>query len=215
MLRSKIQAREFMTPSEVLDACPVVLTKNSKGEIVEVVTSNFSWVIAMVWSGYQQRVARDLRDAGFSPYAPFGSRFANRTVGRSSGLERRVRCVVRYPVFGSYMFVGHATKLAGRSTHMRIASVLGDAEGPALISPSAIRATAQYEINGEWDNAGPKARITPAYYEGQEIKIKEGPFAGFFGIVRGLRGELRYKIEASIFGRPTKMTIEAAQIEAV
>jgi transcription antitermination factor NusG len=170
----------------------------------------------MVWSGCQQRVARDLRDhGGFSTYAPFGSRFANRTVGRSSGLERRVRCVLRYPVLGSYMFVGHATKLVGRSTHMRIAAVLGDSEGPTLISPDVIRIIAQAELDGEWDKAGPRARITPAYYEGQEIKIKEGPFAGFFGIVRGLRADLRLKIESSIFGRPTMMTIEADQVEPV
>lgn len=199
MLRSKIQARELVTPAEVMTEA-----------------DSMQWVIAMVWSGCQQRVARDLRDhGGFSSYAPMGSRFANRTVGRSSGLERRVRCVVTYPVLGSYMFVGHETKLAGRSTHLKIAAVLGDSEGPTLIAPAAIRVIAQAELDGEWDKAGPKARITPAYYEGQEVRIKDGPFASFFGIVRSLRGELRYQIEASIFGRPTKMVIEATAIEAV
>lgn len=199
MLRSKIQAREFMAPTAVLAEA-----------------DSLQWVIAMVWSGCQQRVARDLRDhGGFSSYAPMGSRFSNRTVGRSSGLERRVRCVVTYQVLGPYMFVGHETRLAGRSTHLKIAAVLGDSEGPKLISPAAIRIIAQAELDGEWDKAGPKARITPAYFEGQEVKIKEGPFAGFFGIVRGLRGELRYQIETSLFGRPSKMVIEAAQIEAV
>lgn len=198
MLRSKIQAREFMAPSMVLAEA-----------------DSLRWVIAMVWSGCQQRVARDLRESGFSSYAPIGSRFANRTVGRSSGLERRVRCVVHYPVLGSYVFVGHATKLVGKSTHVRIAAVLGDAEGPTLISPNVIRIIAQAELDGEWDKAGPRAQMANPFSIDQDVRLKDGPMAGFIGVVSALRGELRYQIEVGMFGRPMKVTVEACQIEAV
>ena len=39
--------------------------------------------------------------------------------------------------------------------------------------------------------------------------------ADFLAIVRGLRGELRYEIEAAMFGRPTRVVVEACQIAGV
>jgi transcription antitermination factor NusG len=196
MLRPKIQAREFLPPDLILSEA-----------------SSLRWVIAMVWSGCQQRVARDLRDHGFSSYAPIGTKFANRTVGRSSGLERRVRCVISYPVLGSYVFVGHATRLAGKSMHAKIAAVLGDAEGPTLISPEAIRIIARAELDGEWDKASPRAQMANPFSIDQDVRLKDGPMAGFIGVVRSLRGELRYQIEVEMFGRPMKVTVEACQLE--
>ena len=198
MLRSMIQAREFVPPADVLS-----------------VADSLQWVIAMVWSGYQQRVARDLRDhGGFSSYAPFGSRFANRTVGRS-GLERRVRCVINYPVFGTYIFVGHPSRLLGKSNHEKIVAILGDKEGPITISPDVIRAIAQADADGEWDKAGPRAKIANPFSIHQDVRLKDGPMAGFIGVVSALRGELRYQIEVAMFGRPMKVNVEAAQIEPV
>jgi transcription antitermination factor NusG len=197
MFVSKIPHLGFMAPDKALAGA-----------------DSLRWVIAMVWSGYHARIARDLRRDGWSVYAPIGSRFSQRTVGRASGLERRVRCIQRYPVFGAYVFVGHSSRLIGKSAHEKIVDVLGDEFGPIMISAEVIRMIAQADLDGEWHRTVTRANVSE-FQPGQEIRVKEGPMAGFLATVVGLRGELRYQIETSIFGRSTKMTVEAAQIEKV
>ena len=198
MLKSKIQPRWYVTPGVVLSSA-----------------DSLRWVIAMVWSGYHQRVSRDLSDAGFWPYAPIGSRFSVRTIGRSSGLEKRVRCVVRAPVFGSYVFVGHPSRLLGKSNHEKIVAILGNQDGPITINPAVIRAIAQADVDGEWDKAGPRAQMANPFSIHQDVRLRDGPMAGFIGVVSALRGDLRYQIEVAMFGRPMKVNVEAAQIEPV
>lgn len=172
----------------------------------------YRWAVAMLWSGRERKALEDLARAGFFPYLPLGSRIAYRTVGRASGLERRVRYVGAYRPFGAYVFVGQDARPLGRSVSRHIVDVIGDEFGPWTIAREAIRAICQAECAGEWAHTG-KAALSTGFKTGQDVRIKEGAFAGFVGVVRALQGELRYKIEMNLFGRPTKVTLEACQLE--
>jgi len=62
--------------------------------------------------------------------------------------------------------------------------------------------------------AAPKQQIRVDYEIGDQVKVLEGPFASFNGLVEELDFDKgRVKVSGTIFGRPTPVELEFEQVE--
>ena len=91
---------------------------------------------------------------------------------------------------------------------------LGSSGKPQAIS--ATEAARILDTKEEQAQAPSKQRISVDYEIGDSVKVLDGPFASFNGLVEELdfdRG--RVKVGVSIFGRATPVELEFEQVERV
>ncbi len=96
----------------------------------------------------------------------------------------------------------------------KVTGFLGSSGKPQAISDA--EAARILNTKDEAAKAEPKARISVDYEIGDAIKVLDGPFASFNGVVEELDFEKgRVKVSVSIFGRATPVELEFEQVERV
>jgi transcriptional antiterminator NusG len=96
----------------------------------------------------------------------------------------------------------------------KVTGFLGSSGKPQPISDA--EAARILNTKDEAAAAAPKARISVDYEIGDAVKVLDGPFASFNGVVEELDFEKsRVKVSVSIFGRATPVELEFEQVERV
>ncbi len=104
-----------------------------------------------------------------------------------------------------YHLVKNTPKVTGFLGSMGKPQPISDAEAARILN-----------TKDEAAAAAPKQKISVDYEIGDNVKVLDGPFASFNGIVEELdfdRG--RVKVSVSIFGRATPVELEFEQVERV
>jgi transcriptional antiterminator NusG len=72
------------------------------------------------------------------------------------------------------------------------------------------------KLLGEMERTQEKPKVKIEFQKGESVKIKEGPFESFEGIVdEVLPDKGLVKVVVTIFGRPTPVELEYWQVEAI
>lgn len=96
----------------------------------------------------------------------------------------------------------------------KVTGFLGSSGKPQPISDA--EAARILNTKDEAAKAEPKQRISVDYEIGDNVKVLDGPFASFNGLVEELDFEKgRVKVAVSIFGRATPVELEFEQVERV
>jgi transcriptional antiterminator NusG len=104
-----------------------------------------------------------------------------------------------------YHLVKNTPKVTGFLGSMGKPQAISDAEAARILN-----------TKDEAAKAEPKARISVDYEIGDAVKVLDGPFASFNGVVEELDFEKsRVKVSVSIFGRATPVELEFEQVERV
>ena len=122
--------------------------------------------------------------------------------------KKVVKEKVMYP---GYIFV--QTDAIGELTHF--VKGCDGATGLLATRSGDIQSIPESEINrmiGEHKVVEEKVLSSSIYINGEEVKIVEGPFSGFFGIVDSIQDQ-KIKVAVLIFGRKTLVELSANQID--
>ena len=93
----------------------------------------------------------------------------------------------------------------------KVTGFLGSSGKPQAISEAE---AARILNTKEEAAAAPKQQVRVDYEIGDQVKVLEGPFASFNGLVEELDFDKgRVKVSVSIFGRPTPVELEFEQVE--
>ena len=95
----------------------------------------------------------------------------------------------------------------------KVTGFLGNNNKPQPISE---REAARYFGGVEEAKAAPKTQVNVDYEIGDQVKVLDGPFASFNGVVEELDfDKAKVKVSVSIFGRATPVELDFEQVELV
>ena len=170
------------------------------------------WYIVQTFSGFEQKVAETLRET--VKIKELGEKICEVLVPLHEVTEvrrgKRVQRKKKY--FPSYVLV--KMEMNKEYYHMikniqKVTGFLGTTGNPARVSDKEID-----KILGNIKEGSliPEPRIS--FDVGEQVKVCEGPFASFTGLVEEVDEEKsRLKVSVSIFGRPTPIELEYNQVE--
>ncbi|MGI9439505.1 MAG: transcription termination/antitermination protein NusG [Parvibaculales bacterium] len=172
------------------------------------------WYIVHTYSNFEHKVAESIREQ--ADQAGLDKAFEEILVPTEEVVEMRrgQRVNAERKFFPGYVLVKMA--LTDEAYHLvkntpRVTGFLGQQNRPAPISQREVDSI----VNQVQDGVDrPKPAIM--FEVGEQVRVCDGPFASFSGLVEGVDEEkARLKVAVSIFGRATPVELEYGQVEKV
>lgn len=172
---------------------------------------SLKWYVVHTYSGHENKARLSLLER--IKQSGFESEFGQVLIPTESVLEmvkgqRRTTTRKFYP---GYMFVQMA--LNERTYHLvkNTARVTGFLGGT---SPVPVNEKDIAQINSQMSEGAQKPKPRISFEEGENVRVIDGPFANFAGIVDEVKAEKqKVKVRVSIFGRATAVELDFAQVE--
>ncbi len=170
------------------------------------------WYVLHVYSGFEAKVAEAIRDK--AQKQGIEDRIEDIMVPTEEVVEikRGQKVNSERKVFPGYVLA--KMDMSDQIWHLvkdtpKVTGFLGGGNKPVPISEKeAARLMVQLQEGIE----KPRAAIT--FEIGEKVKVMEGPFASFEGMVEEIdEGKGRVKVSVSIFGRATPVELEFSQVE--
>ncbi len=185
--------------------------ESAAGKTTEVVKQ---WYVVHTYSGYEASVKRQLEERVRT--ASRESQFGEILVPAEQVIELvkgKKRTATRN-LFPGYILV--EMELTDDTWHLvndtpKVTGFVGGSTNPPPIPEEEVQRIATQIAEGA---TRPKAKV--AFEVGEQVKVIDGPFADFNGVVEEIRPERgTLKVSISIFGRSTSVEMELVQVEKV
>ena len=171
-----------------------------------------NWYIVQTFSGFEHKVAQKLKE--IIKAKEIEEKISEILVPEHEVTEvkrgKRVQRKKKY--FPSYVLV--KMEMNKELYHMikntqKVTGFLGTTGAPARVTDKEID-----KILGNIKEGSLVPEPTLTFDVGEQVKVCEGPFASFTGLVEEVDEEKsRLKVSVSIFGRPTPIELEYNQVE--
>ena len=171
-----------------------------------------NWYIVQTFSGFEQKVAETLKDTVKKKLLNDKIDEVLVPMHEVTEVKRGKRVQRKKKYFPSYVLV--KMEMNKEIYHMikniqKVTGFLG-----ATGSPSPVPEKEIDKIMGRIKEGSMVPETLVSFDVGEQVKVCEGPFASFSGLVEEVDEEKsRLKVSVSIFGRPTPIELEYNQVE--
>ena len=177
------------------------------------VNPNFRWYVVHTYSGYENRAQASLQERirQQSMEALFGEVLipTENVVELAKGGQKRTS---KRKFFPGYMLV--QMELTDHSWHLvndtpKITGFVGNATQPKPVPDHEVS-----RLTKQIDEGTLKAKPRVKFTEGEDVRVIDGPFANFNGVVETVNEDKgKVRVMVSIFGRSTPVELEFVQVE--
>ena len=171
-----------------------------------------NWYIVQTFSGFEQKVAETLKDMIQKQKLEDKINEVLVPTHEVTVVKKGKRVQKKKKYFPSYLLV--RMEMNKEIYHkikniQKVTGFLGTAGSPARVSDGEID-----KILGNIKEGSLVPEPSLTFDVGEQVKVCEGPFASFTGLVEEVDEEKsRLKVSVSIFGRPTPIELEYNQVE--
>ena len=172
------------------------------------------WYIVQSYSGFEKKVSEqikeELRKAGM--VENFGEVLV--PTHDVTEIKKGKRTVAKRKYFPGYVLA--KLELNDEIYHLiksikKVSGFLGPQGKPSPISDAEV---SKIVGNMEESIANPSSSIS--FSIGEQVRVCDGPFASFNGLIEEIdEDKSRLKVSVSIFGRPTPVDLDYAQVEKI
>ncbi len=172
------------------------------------------WYVIHTYSGHENKVKNNLERAARN--AGVEEKFGRILVAMEEHAEMRdgQRVVTKRKTFPSYVLVEMDFDSDTQSIVAAIPGVtrfVGTGQDPMPLGEDEVN-----RILGRLDTTKPREPLEVPYKVGDHVKVTDGPFTDFTGVVDEVNGERgKLKVMVSIFGRATPVELDFLQVKPV
>jgi transcription termination/antitermination protein NusG len=177
------------------------------------INPNFKWYVVHTYSGYENRAKKSLEER--IKTSAFQDKFGEVLIPTENVLELGKggqKKTTKRKFFPGYMLV--QMELDDDSWHLvkgtpKITGFVGGTTRPPAVPDKEVQRLTQQIDEG---TLKPKPRVY--FEEGENVRVMNGPFANFNGIVETINEDkAKVRVLVSIFGRSTAVELDFIQVE--
>jgi transcription termination/antitermination protein NusG len=177
-------------------------------------TPDFKWYIVHVLSGFENRVLKTLKERivnhNMTEYFAEIMVPEESVVSNVNGKKR----TMKKKFFPGYVLIKMV--MTEKTWHLvkdtdKITGFIGGTKD----KPMPISDEEALSMTASLAEGFKRTRSVANFSEGDSVKVIEGPFASFVGVVENISDKGKVKVQVSIFGRPTPVELEFSQVEKV
>lgn len=173
------------------------------------------WYVIQVYAGFEKKVAQSIQELADRKGL---SHLIEEVLVPSEEvveIKRGAKVNVEKNYFPGYVLV--RMTLTDEAWHLvrsvpKVSTFLGNAKGkPLPVSQAEVN-----RIMKQVKDSVEKPRHTLSFEIGEQVRVCDGPFSSFSGMVEDVDQEKsRLKVSVMIFGRPTPVDLEFGQVEKI